>query len=194
MTGFSSLPQGANNSFVVFVMMLFSCSKKACGKHPANTLVLFKTIFFWSRQQLSLGDIETASEFCCTAITDYLHPLLTSFFGCKLGGCFFPLQWEVKEHLLAHGCLIHCLACLHTALAHRAGSILGTHQVHIWLRHPLSGSQIQCGQRYQALQGCSGALLGWRWLVGMRIANYVLLPGTVAWENCEVQNLLFIGQ
>lgn len=51
--------------------------------------------------------------------------------------------------------ILSTLACLHTAPALRAGSILGTHQMHIWLCHPFSGSQIQCGHRQQVLQGVS---------------------------------------
>lgn len=130
--------------------MLFSCSKELVGNTPKTDLISLKASFSVvlsrSRQQLSFRDIETSSEF----LLHYTHRLSASasnlFPWLQTQRLLFPLQWEVKEHLLPHGCLLHCLTCLHTAPAHRAGSILGTHQVHIWLCHPLSGSQIQCGQ------------------------------------------------
>lgn len=152
--------------------------KELVGNTPQTDLFSLKLSFSVvpprSKQQLSFGVIETTTEFLlhCT------HRLSTStsnlFPWLQTQRLLFPLQWEVKEHLLVHGCLLHCLACLHTALAHRAGSVLGTHQVHIWLGRPLSGSQIQCGQRYQMLQGCPGALTGCRWLLGMRILQIML--------------------
>lgn len=164
--------------------------KELVGNTPQTDLFSLKLSFSVvpprSRQQLSFGNIETTSEFLLHC-THRLSAFASNFFPwLQTQRLFFPLQWEVKEHLLAHGCLLHCRACLHTALAHRAGSVLGAHQVHIWLGCPLSGSQIRCGQRHRVLQGCPGALTGCRWLGEMRIANYVLLPGTIAWESCGV--------
>lgn len=122
--------------------------KELVGNTPQTDLFSLKpsssVVSPRGRQQLSSGILRLLVSFCCTALTDCLYPLLTSFLGCKLRGCFSHCSG--KEHLLAHGCLLPCLACLLAAQAHRAGSILGMHQLHIWLCHLLSESQIQCGQ------------------------------------------------
>lgn len=66
--------------------------KELAGNTPKTDLFSLKPSFSvvlpGSRQQLSFRDIETRSEFWCTTLTDWLHPLLTSFLGCKLRGCF----------------------------------------------------------------------------------------------------------
>lgn len=166
--------------------MLFSCSKRTCGKHFQNNLDFYHHLPFpWCLQEAdsswALGMLRPLASYCCSALMACLHPLLTSLLGCKLFQAeaaweeVSPLQQAAKEHLLPHGGpLRHYLLPSHCPGAW-AGSVLGTHWYmgHIWLHCPLA-----CDRRYKVLQGCPEAFVGWRWVVGVRVANVHLGPAT----------------
>lgn len=154
-------------------MVLFSCSERTCGKHSPNRLVFFKTIFFCSSSKkqtaVELWILRLLVSFCCTALIDSLHLLLTCLLGCKLRGCFSHCSGTWRSiYWLMEVCSLVLLVFM---LPRPMGLV-----IYMACTRCTSGYAILYqGLRYnviKVLHGCLGALTGWRWLMGMRIAIF----------------------